>query len=305
MKTSREGVKFLERHEGVVLRAYRDAVGVWTIGAGLTAASGVVTPKPGMVITAEEASRLLAQALERNYEPAVRRALSRYGELDCHQVEFDGAVSFHFNTGSIGRASWVEAWHRRDWAGVNAGLSKWVRGGGRVLPGLVRRRVEEYILMRYGSYDPSLPAPSERRGTARITLRLAPREIEAVRDGLRKLGHDPGPVAGAVALDAVARFQAAHGLTVDGILGRATLTTLQRRLDARAKAGAVAGAGGAGAAAQVPGLDGIVPQADLVSLVLLGGVAAAALWLAWRYRDVVAAKVQRVAPRTATWLRSR
>lgn len=45
-QTSPEGLAFLERHEGVVLRAYRDVVGVWTIGAGLTAASGVVKPQP-------------------------------------------------------------------------------------------------------------------------------------------------------------------------------------------------------------------------------------------------------------------
>ncbi len=300
MKTSREGVKFLERHEGVVLRAYRDAVGVWTIGAGLTAASGVVVPKAGTVITAEEASRLLSLALRRNYEPAVRKAMP-----GAKQHEFDGAVSFHFNTGAIGRASWVEAWHRRDHAGVRAGLRKWVKGGGRVLPGLQRRRAEEAALIIDGVYAPTVVKPLRRPGMAVISLRLDAAELAEVRKALRTLGYDPGPDAHFVAEAAVRRFQEAHRLTVDGILGRATLTTLQRRLDARGKAGALAGAGSAGAAAQAPGLDAIVPQADLASLILLAGVAAAALWLAWRYRDVVAAKVQRAAPRTATWLRSR
>ena len=53
MQLSDKGLAFLETHEGVVLKAYRDPVGVWTIGAGLTAASGVVKPKAGMVITIE------------------------------------------------------------------------------------------------------------------------------------------------------------------------------------------------------------------------------------------------------------
>jgi lysozyme len=297
---SAEGVAFLERHEGVVLRAYRDVAGVWTIGAGLTAASGVVTPRPGMVITKEEASRLLALALTRNYAPAIRNAMP-----GARQHEFDGALSFHFNTGAIRRASWVEAWRARDRKGVADGLAKWVRGGGRVLPGLQRRRAEEAALIIDGVYAPTTPKPLRRPGAARITLRLSDRELVAARSGLRTLGYDPGGDPRCIAMMAVVAFQRDHGLTVDGVLGRGTLTALQRRLDARGKAGAVAGAGGAGAVAQAPGLDGIVPQADLVSLVLLAGVAAAAIWLAWRYRDVVAAKVQRLAPRTATWLRSR
>ena len=44
MQTSAQGIVALELEEGVVLKAYRDAVGVWTIGAGLTASSGVVRP---------------------------------------------------------------------------------------------------------------------------------------------------------------------------------------------------------------------------------------------------------------------
>ena len=72
MQTSQRGIAFLERHEGVVLRAYRCPAGHWTIGAGLTAASGVVTPKPGMVITRKEATRLLAVADTSASHQAVR-----------------------------------------------------------------------------------------------------------------------------------------------------------------------------------------------------------------------------------------
>ena len=104
MQTSAEGVAFIERHEGVVLTAYRDPVGIWTIGSGLTAASGVVKPKAGMKISKAEAARLLSKALATNYEPAVARTMP-----GARQHEFDGGVSFHFNTGAIGRASWVRA----------------------------------------------------------------------------------------------------------------------------------------------------------------------------------------------------
>ena len=40
MRTSERGVGFVAAHEGVVLRAYRDPVGIWTIGVGHTGAAG-------------------------------------------------------------------------------------------------------------------------------------------------------------------------------------------------------------------------------------------------------------------------
>lgn len=305
MTMSKNGRAFLERHEGVVLRAYRDAAGVLTIGAGLTAASGVVIPKPGMTITKDEASRLLSAALQRNYEPTVRRMLSRYGEPDYAQAEFDGAVSFHFNTGAIARASWVEAWHQDDREGVRRGLLKWVKGGGKVLPGLKRRREEEARLILDGTYNPTQPLPKVRPGVARITLRLADVELAATRDGLRRLGYNPGPDDRFILSTALERFQRDHDLTVDGILGRATLSTLQRRLDMRRKSGqtAITSTGGV-ATTQIPGVNEVLPDAAI----LMGAAiltALAIIILAWRYRDIVAVKVQLIAPKLATWLRSR
>lgn len=305
MKTSGEGIAFLERHEGVVLRAYRDVAGVWTIGAGLTAASGVVAPAHGMTITAARAEELLTQALAQNYEPAVRSALKRYGQDDCAQHEFDGALSFHFNTGAIGRASWVEAWHMVNRQGVRAGLMKWVKGGGKVLPGLQRRRAEEADLILDANYRPQMPKPKRSSGMAVITLRLSAAELAEVRKALKTLGYDPGAEPDFVDETALRAFQTDHDLTVDGILGRATLSTLQRRLDARKTAGQTMAAGGGGAAAtQVPGVGETLP--DAVILTGIGVVTGLVLlWLAWRYRDVIAAKIQRAAPNTVTWLRSR
>jgi lysozyme len=299
MHTSAKGRAFLERHEGVVLRAYRDVAGVWTIGAGLTAASGVVTPKHGLTITKEEASRLLDLALTRNYAPAVRNAMP-----GAVQHEFDGGVSFHFNTGAIGRASWVDAWRRRDKEAVRKGLAKWVKGGGKVLPGLQRRRKEEADLINYGVYSASDGRPKRRPGVARIALRLSDAELAAVRAGLRTLGYDPGDDPRFIAMEAAIAFQRDHDLTVDGILGRATLSTLQRRLDARRTSAQTVAAGGGGAAAtQAPGVGETLPDAAILAGV---GVVTALvlLWLAWTYRDVVAAKLRRIAPGLANKLRS-
>lgn len=303
MQTSPQGIAFLERHEGVVLKAYRCPAGRWTIAAGLTAASGVVTPRPGMRITSVEASALLSKALNRNYEPTVRKVMP-----GAEQHEFDGGVSFHFNTGAIARASWVKAWRSRAWDAVEKGLRAWKKGGGRVLPGLVRRRGEEFQLLRYADYGAGmgLHAPT---GLARYAVTLSQTEIAEIRKGFARLGYEPGDDARGVLIGSVNDFQRDHDLTVDGIIGRATLSTLQRRLDAARKAkvgGSTAGAATAGSATAT-GTDAVtnaLPLADWALWIVLALVAVWAVKLAFDYRDVIAAKVQGRAPRVAGWLRS-
>lgn len=298
MRISEKGLEFLERHEGVVLKAYRDAAGVLTIGAGLTAASGVIKPRPGMIITAKQASQFLDLALRRNYEPAVGAAMP-----GAAQQEFDGGVSFHFNTGAIKRATWVPHWRRKDWSEVRRRLAAWNKGGGRVLPGLTRRREEEYRLIRHGDYGkPARPRQASPLG-ARIVLDLSQTELREAVQAFIRLGYLPKGTA-TLTGKAVERFQADHDLTVDGIVGRATLSTLQRRIDAARKTRDVAvgttGSGGAGMAADGAGYT--IPE--LWWLILLGLLAAWAAWIAFRYRDVIAAKVERRMPRLAARLRS-
>jgi lysozyme len=235
MRTSARGIAQLEADEGVVLRAYRCPAGVWTIGAGLTAASGVVRPEAGMTITREEASRLLSLALERNYEPAVRAAMP-----GAARHEFDAGVSFHFNTGAIARASWVSAWRRGDWPAVERGILAWNRGGGRVLPGLVARRRREFALLRHGTYhvaDPDALRPASLDesaaaggAAARLALPLRASDAPRVAAALQRLGYGPATHPGGVSAAALRAFQRDHDLTVDGIAGRATAAALERAL---------------------------------------------------------------------------
>lgn len=308
MQTSDRGVVALELEEGVVLRAYRDAVGVWTIGAGLTAASGVIRPKAGMVITKAEATALLQEALRKKYEPAVAVAMSTVtGSTVTRpaQHEFDAGVSFHWNCGSISRASWVQAWKKKAPAHeIRRRLGAWNKGRGRMLPGLTARREREAEMLLFGIYRGApAPAPVDLK-YARWGLVLAPTETTAARNGFRSLGYEPGIKTDAVLLTAAMNFQRAHGLTVDGIIGRATLATLQRALDARAKAvapslafTAVLPAAATGVADQITAL----PFAGDASVL---GVALWGVSLAFRYRDVIAASINRPLPRVAALLRS-
>jgi lysozyme len=309
-----KGIPFLEAHEGVVLTAYRCPAGKWTIGAGLTAASGVIAPRAGMTITRAEASRLLKLALARNYEPAVRQAM---GPVPQHA--FDGAVSFHFNTGAIGRASWIGSYKARDWPGVRSRLALWNKGGGRVLPGLERRRREEADVILLDKWPRDLRiasgvAPADAQ-FATFVISLSADEIAEIRDALREIGFEPGATAGKVDRQAVLDFQRHYGLTVDGLIGKQTLSALQRELDARRKS-KQGGAGAAGGAAVAGGNEAVAPEPTIEPGIIgdpwitAGGIAIAVLailflaYLAWHYRDLIAARVQTHTPRLAGWLRS-
>lgn len=99
MDVSPIGRAALMAREGCRLKAYRDSVGVWTIGVGLTTASGLITVTPGLTITQAQADALFAQSIEK-YAAPVRAALSR----PCTQEQFDAMVSLCFNIGPVGFA---------------------------------------------------------------------------------------------------------------------------------------------------------------------------------------------------------
>jgi lysozyme len=277
---SDQGDAALVSEEGDVLQAYRCPAGVWTIGTGLTAASGVIKPAKGMTISRGESRQLRRLALARNYEPRVVKALP----TDKQHV-FDGGVMFDFNTGAIDKASWVDMFRKGSLARARQSFISWNRGGGRVIPGLTKRRHREWGIIEFGSYPNSGMAP------ANALSDFADHVHE-----FKELGFD---TAGG-AVTTVAAFQRKHGLTVDGLIGPATRATLVRALAAkRANKGAAAGATAGGAAGggrelvlSTPTDAPSVPT-DVLNLDTLlwigGGIAVGALAiygcsLAWRYR---------------------
>jgi lysozyme len=305
MQSSEKCIETLALEEGDVLRAYRCPAGKWTIGMGLTAASGVVKPVAGMVITKSESARLTRLALARNYEPAVTAALP-----GAKQHEFDAAISFHWNTGAIRKASWVPLWVKKAARPqIEAKFRQWNKGGGRVLPGLVKRRDRELKILFDAVYPVGLSEPkSASVSLARWALKMTPDEkIEAIL-ALSGLGYDVGADITAIPAAAIRRFQADHGLTQDGVIGRATLSTLQRRLDAAAKAKPAAAAATAAPAAAAGGsatdLTDQIAGASWALPLLAGAAVLWCAWLAWQYRDAIAAKITTRAPRAAAFLRS-
>ncbi|WP_321362614.1 glycoside hydrolase family protein [uncultured Celeribacter sp.] len=305
MHTSEQGIDTLELEEGDVLKAYRDIAGVWTISMGLTAASGVITPKPGMTITRKQSRELTEKALARNYEPAVNAAMP-----GAAQHEFDAAISFHWNTGAIKKASWVTLWRQK--AGryvISEKFLLWNKAGGKRVPALANRRHRELKILFDAVYPVSNEPKSASIAKARWVIALTGAEKTTILGQFMSIGYDVGTDIARVPAHEVRRFQADHNLTVDGKIGRATVTTLQRMIDARAKAKSTAAATATSSIPAAPtayNADEIAAAGiDPLWLFLpLGLVALWALWRAWHYRDAIAARIQSRLPKLATFLRS-
>ena len=181
-RMSTKGLVALMREEGVALGAYRDSVGVWTIGVGHTRAAGRPYPRPGMVITLAEAIKLFRRDI-RKYERAVAREFKGH---ELRQHEFDAAVIFHYNTGAIHKASWVEALKRRDMAEVRRRFLWWKKP----LAILPRRRRTLKLLLRgdYGNLSKVLVyTKPNRRGAKRMNPWPLLKEMEPPPEARRKL----------------------------------------------------------------------------------------------------------------------
>ena len=233
MKTSARGIEDLVLSEGMRLKAYRDSVNVWTIGVGHAATSGKPPiPKAGMVITREEALRIFASDLAR-YEADVNAVLP-----NVPQHVFDGAVSFHFNTGAIKRASWVNTYKRGDMAAARAAFMSW-----RKPPEIIGRRTREADLIFKGKYhskpvDKPVPTPSTspflRKGDG-ISTNVTAYYASAIKEAQRLLaergftpGYPPDGMFGSGTEAMVKAFQRQRNLVADGVIGPATWAELRR-----------------------------------------------------------------------------
>ena len=98
LKTDAAGRAFITKEEGELLKTYKCAAGVLTIGVGHTGPD----VKPGLVITREKSQELLTQDLAR-FEAAVNQAVTR----PISQAKFNALVSFAFNLGgaALGKSS--------------------------------------------------------------------------------------------------------------------------------------------------------------------------------------------------------
>lgn len=129
---------FVPEFEGMILRGYKDPVGIVTACAGHT-----LTAQLGRPYTKEECDSLL------EYDLTVHAK----GVMQCVNVDMTPGqkaafVSFAYNVGvrKFCTSTMAKKLNAKDYAGACKELSRWTTAGGKQLMGLVKRRAAERAL---------------------------------------------------------------------------------------------------------------------------------------------------------------
>ena len=158
MNLSVRGREAIEEREGVILRAYRDTEGVWTIGAGHTHYDGAPIPRAGMVITRQQSDDMFAKDIVR-YEKIVKTNV----RVPLLQNEYDALVSICYNVeAALGpKSSIVRCLNEGDKEGSEHAIMLYIRP-----PEIIGRRKTE--LKQFQTPYPEAPT-----GATGITIAMA------------------------------------------------------------------------------------------------------------------------------------
>ena len=165
MKLSKAGEDLMHKYEGFRARPYLCPAHIWTIGYGhvlyqeqirlpVVRVEGKETPmirkefplKPedNRVWTKTEIDELVRTdvgTFERGVLSLVPGVVGRQGAFDALV-----SISFNFGLGNLQRSTIRMRANRGDWQGAADAFRVWTKGGGKVLPGLVKRREAEISL---------------------------------------------------------------------------------------------------------------------------------------------------------------
>ena len=166
MKLSKAGEDLMHRYEGFRNKPYLCPAHIWTIGYGhvlyqdqirlpmvrpegrtdipMIRRKYPLKPEDNRVWSKEEINELFRDDVA-SFERGVLRLVPG---VVGRQGSFDALVSFAFNAGlgNLQRSTIRMKANRGDWEGAAEAFMQWTKGGGKVLPGLVRRREAERSL---------------------------------------------------------------------------------------------------------------------------------------------------------------
>nr|DAH47903.1 MAG TPA: Lysozyme [Caudoviricetes sp.] len=134
-----KATELIKEFEGFETQAYKCPAGIWTIGYGWT--HGV---KEGDTITKEEASKLVQSEVEK-IAKQIENALGNevFGQLNENQVSALIDFVYNLGIGTFKQSSLFKKIMAGDFNAAGEVFNLYVKGGGKVLPGLVRRREAE------------------------------------------------------------------------------------------------------------------------------------------------------------------
>ncbi len=138
MNISSNGILFIRQWEGCNLTSYQDGGEVWTMGWGHTC--GVAA---GQTITQAQADQLLLDDLQ-----PVESTLNGKVSVPMSQNQFDALASFTFNLGNaaLSGSTLLKLLNRADYQGAANEFPKWDHDNGKVVQGLLNRRLAEQSL---------------------------------------------------------------------------------------------------------------------------------------------------------------
>ena len=134
-------IKLIKESEGCKLKAYKDCIGVVTIGWGQT--KGI---KEGMIWTQNQADEdLIKTALE-----VLNQAIKASPILATVNMEKQAAIAdfvYNLGIGSYTSSTLKKKVDANDWISAAVEIKRWDKAGGKVLKGLTIRRNKEAKLI--------------------------------------------------------------------------------------------------------------------------------------------------------------
>ena len=208
-KISQNGLNLIMQFEGCRLRAYQCSAGVWTIGYGHT-----VGVRQGQTITQAQAEEYLKQDCKK-FENYVNNKSYVPITEQLNQNQFDALVSFAYNCGQGNLKTLCAG---RSTAQIAAALPKYNKAAGKVLSGLVRRRVAEQKLFNTAVSSTVETANTETEDYNMKTIKKGSKG-NAVKVWQIIVGVTADGIFGSGTEKATKTWQASAGLTVDGVAG--------------------------------------------------------------------------------------
>lgn len=145
MKITESLIRIVEEEEGWSAVPYLCPAGKWTIGFGSTFwEDGKPVKKEDKPIDKERGRILVKAHFAREVEPA----LDSLVKVPLTQNQYDALADFIYNVGAtnFAKSTLLRKLNAKDYEGAAAEFPKWNKGGGKVLPGLERRRKKEQDL---------------------------------------------------------------------------------------------------------------------------------------------------------------
>jgi len=152
MKVSQKCIEQIKKDEGVRNKPYQCPALLWTVGVGhvidpnhakVPVADRKALPIPAgwdRILTSIEIDEILRTDLNR-FEQGVLRLI----KVPLTQGQFDALVSFSFNVGlgNLQNSTLRMKVNRSEYDAAAEQFLVWTKAGGKVLPGLVKRRTHE------------------------------------------------------------------------------------------------------------------------------------------------------------------